>query len=476
MSTASPNDSPRLLRAEASSSPLEPTDLANARLLAERHGDRLRHVGTRGRHGGWLAWDERLWEADATGEAARAAKEVADHLLEQARDPSELAWALTSAQAHGIADMLELAASEPSIAIRESELDGDAWAFTTGNGTLDLRTGELRPHDPADLISRGTRVPYDPDAAAPRWTRFLEEVFDGDAELAGYVQRLAGYSMTGLMREHVLHVLHGSGRNGKGAMVRLLGKAFGTHSMTSPFSSFTRSTYDGRSPRDDLARLAGSRVVFASESSEGKRLDEAVIKGLTGGDTITARHLYGRFFEFEPTFTIWLIANHKPRADASDEAMWARLRLIPFNVSFLGREDRELDDKLEAELPGVLAWCVAGCLSWQERGLDPPDVVLAATASYRRDEDVVGRFLEERCRINLSALETPPGERLSEPPTTTVGRFRDAYEQWCRERGEEPLAPVMLGRELAKRGVISIVKGRERVYQGVSVLAEQGRR
>lgn len=210
-----------------------------------------------------------------------------------------------------------------------------------------------------------------------------------------------------------------------------------------------------RGPRNDLARLHRARLVTAAESGEGRRLDEATVKEITGGDAIAARFLYGEHFEFTPQFKLLLVTNHRPKVDGDDDAIWRRLRLVPFEQSFEGREDRGLVDKLEAELPGILAWAVGGCLEWQRDGLGTAGAVTRATAEYRQDEDVLGAFLEERCELG--------GE-------TATTELRDAYERFCAELGEKPLAANMLGRRLGRRGIRRQQRaGGARVYVGVQV-------
>jgi putative DNA primase/helicase len=416
------------------------TDLGNAELFAMMHSGRLKFVKAR-RH--WHVWQTGRWRRDPDGEADRAAKLVARELLIRAaniEDPDgrkkAAAWALQSQSEQRIRAMLSLAGTEAEIALDPEQLDADPWLLTCANGTLDLRTGTLREHDPGDLISLATDVSYNPDATCQRWLRFLREVFQDDHDLVGFVRRAVGYSLTGDTREHILFVLHGSGCNGKSTLVETVHRVCGDLACTSPFDSFARVR--DRGIRNDVARLHRARLVIAAESGEGRRLDEATVKILTGGDTVAARFLYAEFFEFRPSFKIWLVTNHRPRVDGDDDAIWRRLRLVPFNVSFLGREDQGLRAALEAELPGILAWAVQGCLEWQRHGLGLPAAVDAATREYREDEDVLGAFIDERCILD--------GE-------IDASTLREAYEQFCKQLGERPLPASVLGKRLAKRAV-----------------------
>jgi putative DNA primase/helicase len=431
------------------------TDLGNAQRFAAEHAHRLQHVRERR---AWLTWTASHWAHDITGDAERAAKQTARRLLADAakiedEDKRKQAaqWALASQSGQGIRAMLALATTEPGIALAAEQLDRDPWLLTCPNGTLDLRTGTLRPHDPADLITLATDIAYTPEADCPRWERFLREVFAGDYELIAFMQRLTGYCLTGDTREEVLTVFHGSGCNGKSTFMRVQKRLSGDHALTTAFDTFMRARTD-RAPRNDLARLHRARLVTAAESGEGRRLDEATVKEITGRDPIACRFLYGEHFEYVPHFKLMLVTNHRPRVDGSDDALWRRLRLVPFEQSFEGREDRELDDKLGRELPGILAWAVRGCLEWQRDGLGQPAAVTRATSEYRQDEDLLGAFLQERCSL----------EGEIEP-----AKLRDAYADYCRENGEKPLPANVLGKQLARRGIGK--SKRAGVYRGVSL-------
>ena len=433
----------------------ERTDLGNAELFCRLHSEHVRHVKERRE---WLHWRDGRWRRDVTGEAARAAKSTARELLRLAvnlegdEQKQAVRWALASQSDARVRAMLSLASTEPEIVLAADELDADPFAFAVANGVLDLRSGELREPDPAELLTLGTEVVYDPDADCPRWLRFLDEIFAGDQELVGFVRRLLGYCLTGDTREHVLVVFHGGGWNGKTTLIAALRRLLGEHAVAAAFETFMRQR--DRGPRNDLARLHRARLVTAAESSEGRRLDEATVKEVTGGDAIAARFLYGEHFEFVPRFKLVLVTNHRPKVDGDDDAIWRRIRLVPFEQSFEGREDKELVGKLEAELPGILAWAVEGCLEWQADGLGEAGAVTRATAEYRQDEDVLGSFLADRCEMS------------GDVPTT---KLREAYESYCEELGERPLAANILGRRLGKRGIRRAQSGKRRFYEGVSL-------
>jgi putative DNA primase/helicase len=428
------------------------TDLGNAERLAVQHGYELRYVPGLG----WHAWDGCRFRRDDDGEVMRRAKFSARSILaeaqhvEDAKRRAEIArWAITSETEPKLRAAVSLARSERVFIAHADELDADPYLLNVENGTIDLRTGELRACEPADLITRSTAVPYDPDAECPRWQRFLDEVFAGSDELVAFMHRLIGYCLTGETREEVLTILHGFGCNGKSTLLAVLKRLLGEHAVTASFDTFMRARSD-RAPRNDLARLHRARLVTAAESGEGGKLDEATVKEITGGDVIAARFLYGEHFEFTPQFKLVLVTNHRPRVDGADDALWRRLRLVPFEQSFEGREDRQLAGTLDAELPGILAWAVQGCLAWQAWGLGQPAAVTQATNEYRQAEDHLGAFLDERCVLD--------GE--IEPD-----KLRHAYADYCREIGERPLAPNILGKHLNRRGISR--HKRSGTYRGV---------
>jgi putative DNA primase/helicase len=433
------------------------TDLGNGAAFAALHLGRFRYVPA---EGVWLRWSGGRWRRDEELAALRAAGEVARELLRQAadkRDSTEMkratAWAMRSMSETRLRAMLKLAGAHETIVTTPDRLDADPWLLSCGNGTLDLRTGELRPGDPADLITLGTEVPYDPEATCRRWQQFLVEVFDGDGELVRFVQRAVGYSLTGVVREHVAFVGHGSGRNGKTVFREAIQALVGGCAKATPFDTFMRTRAD-KATRNDIAALHRARLVVASESGEGRKLDEATVKTVTGGDTIAARFLFKEFFEFRPGFKVWLFTNYRPRVAGDDEAIWARLRLIPFTVSFRGREDVELGATLAGELPGILAWAFQGCRDWQQHGLGTAQAVERATAEYRREEDTLGAFLDECCNLK--------GE-------VQAAELREAYEKFCRDLDEEPLEAAQFGKKLHRRGIVRGGSARARVYRGVSL-------
>jgi P4 family phage/plasmid primase-like protien len=382
------------------------SDLGNAEMLAAEHGERFRFVRA-GR--AWLVWKQGRWREDETGEVMRAAKEtVRDRLVQAAsiedddKRKREGQWALNSHSDQRLRAMVSLASTEPGIVLAATELDTDPYLLACGNGVVDLRTGKLRAPDPADLISLGTDVAFDPNATCPRWLKFLREIFDSNQETITFMRRGCGYTLSGDTREQVRFVLHGGGWNGKSVFIATMRGIVGSFAAVTPFDAFARVR--DRGIRNDLARLHRSRLVVASESGEGRKLDEATVKLVTGGDMIPCRVLHQEFFEYLPGFKIFLVTNHRPRVEGDDEAIWRQLRLVPFNVSFKGREDDQLTEKLRGELPGILNWAVQGYLEWQEH-----------EHVYDDQFAVTSQFGDLSASLNGSVDAFPTGRRRDEP-------------------------------------------------------------
>jgi putative DNA primase/helicase len=280
------------------------------------------------------------------------------------------------------------------------------------NGTLDLRTAQLRAHDPADYLTRVIRVPYDPDAACSQWAAFLATIFDGQQDVIDFMQATLGYALTGTVGEQALFVLHGSGANGKSTLLRAVFDLLDGYAQVIRAESLM--VRKGDAIPNDIAALAGARFVIASEAEEGQRFAEALVKALTGQDVVTARFLHCEFFTFVPQFKLFIAVNHRPIIRGTENAIWRRIRLVPFPVTIpADRQDQALGDKLRAERPGLLAWLVAGCLRWQRAGrLVAPDAVRSATEGYREAMDHLGEFLSAHCRLGEDFLRAMSSLRL----------------------------------------------------------------
>jgi putative DNA primase/helicase len=409
------------------------TDAGNAEAFELLHGERFRYDHTKGK---WLVWNDRFWVEDKDGEADRAALGTARERLSAAAlikhddDRKEgIDWALHSESVYARRATLISAQSVRSLATTTLDYDRDPFLLTVGNGTLNLSTGKLHKARREDLITRATEVPYDPTATAPRWMQFLDEIFGGEREAIKYVQRAVGYSLTGNTREQCFFLLCGGGANGKTTFLETIVQLLGKHAVTATFSAFLAQQNQGI--RNELAALCGARFVKAAEAEHRARLDEAIMKQLTGEDTISTRYLYHEPFEYRPQFKIWLATNSRPAIWETSDAIWRRIKLIEFNRQFTGRKaDPRLRRKLEAELPGILAWAVEGCLEWQKVGLREPQRVSNATLGYRQESDQVGRFLKDRCDLRLTSR-------------TAAKRLYDGYIGWCGTQRETPIAVTL---------------------------------
>jgi len=390
------------------------------RFLA-RHGARVRYCE---RLGGWMRWDGHRWAGDDTGlttywagRVLRAASQTAVITIEDPTEARSTAKFCCSEKARR--NVMQYAAVDPAVAVSVDAFDTDPWALNTPAGIVNLRTGALEPADAARLFTRCTAVAPAP-IPTPRWTAFLAEATHGDPDLARYLQRLAGYALTGSTREHVLAFLWGPGGNGKGVFLNTLVRLAGSYASVAAMDTFTSSRFD-RHPTE-LAALFGARLVTAQETQEGRSWDEAKVKSITGGDPITARYMRQDFFTFLPQFKLLFAGNHKPHIGNLDDAMRRRFHLVPFTVK-PRQVDPDLAEKLTAEWPGILQWALEGCLAWQRDGLQPPAAVREATEAYFADEDPLGRWLEER---------TAPG-----PGTETRDLWAD-WQIWCGEQNERP--------------------------------------
>jgi putative DNA primase/helicase len=431
------------------------TDLGNAERFVDAHCDRVLWCPARK---AYLCWDGKRYAWDERGEAVKLAHLTARSIFHEAADAESeevqkaiTKWALASQNESRINAMLSQA--KPYLAVGMEELDRDPWLINCQNGTLDLRTGRLKDHDPDDRITKIVPVDYDLDASAPRFKQFLKEALVDDA-LIKFVKRYSGYTLTGITRERLLAILYGFGKNGKTTLVELLHEVLGDYARNTDVETLLIKKYQGVG--NDVAALKGARFVSAAEVEKGRRLAESKVKQLTGRDTVTARFLFGENFDFKPEFKLWLSTNNKPVIQGTDDAIWDRIRLIPFTQRFEGsKADAKLPDKLRGELAGVFAWMVEGCLEWQEHGLEEPKTVADATKQYREEMDTLAAFFEDRCIIREGVL-------------TPASRLYKQYQMWCDDAGENAETQKMFGMRLSERGFVSekIKRGQHKDRKG----------
>jgi putative DNA primase/helicase len=331
------------------------------------------------------------------------------------------------------------------LAVHKDTLDAHPWLFNVANGTVDLRTGKLRPHDRTDLLTQMSDIEYDPEAKAPHWERLLATAMAGDESMVLYLQRLIGYTLTGTTQEHMLVFHYGhTGSNGKSTFLAALRNLLGEYGCAAP-KNLLFEPKNGADPHPtELARLYGKRLATCSEVPENVELAEAKVKDLTGGDTLSVRRMNENFWDMVPTHTLHLAGNHKPIIRGTDGGIWRRIKLVPWLVQIPEEQrDKGLGEKLRAELPGILNWALEGCRLWQMVGLSEPDAVKSASADYRSESDILGIFFATQCVFEA-------GARLA------CKSLRKSYELWCEDLGHLPVGARMLGRRLRERGVTDV--------------------
>jgi putative DNA primase/helicase len=439
---------------EISELPPEFSDDALALEFTKRHRDEFRFTAKWGK---WHRWDGATWQEDSTFAVIDCIRSVLRGVAADAEKPV-VKNAVTSARAVRAVELL--ARADRAHAATPEQWDADKWLLNTPGGVVNLRTGSIRNGRTTDYMTRVT-------AAAPatgrpsRWMDFLERVTGGDADLQAFLQRLAGYCLTGSTQSHAMFFLYGTGGNGKGTFVNTLRHLLGSYAKVAPIDTFTESKWD-RHPTE-LAMLHGARLVSSQETEEGRRWAEAKIKTLTGGDPISARFMKQDFFEFSPQFKLVIAGNHRPHLINVDEAIRRRFHLVPFTQTIPPAERIEgLDEQLRAEFDRILGWAIAGCGEWLERGLCPPHAVLDATAEYFEAEDSFQSWLDEMCELN-------PGYQAT---------FAELFESWraCAERARERVGSAKeFSATLTKRGFQRITIGHSKAkgFSGLRLSARQ---
>lgn len=429
------------------------TDVGNGKRIVRAVAGRARFCSPWGK---WLVYDAGRWKEDDSLSIVRTMKDVArsmwGDLATFGKDVSPEMFgkigqfARISSGMAGINRAMEAAQSELTILPRE--MDSDPWLLNVKNGTVDLRTGELQPHNPDDLITKVAPVDFDTSAECPEWEKFIASIF-GTPELCGYVQRLCGYWVTGIVREQMLPILWGSGSNGKSTFLEVFMKTIGEdYTMMAP-PGFVMARMHDTHPTE-LADLFGKRFVLTSETEEGKRLNEAMVKSLTGSDKIRARRMRENFWEFDPSHKIALVTNHQPIIRGTDTGIWRRIRMIPFSKKFWNpdigetgpeelRQVKGLGDRLLAESSGILSWVVRGCIDWLHDGERAPEEVLSMTNAYQSTQDVFKTFLEECCTIDSNGV-------------AAAADLYKAFKKWAETNNEWAGSSRRFGQLMTERG------------------------
>ncbi|MPZ99704.1 MAG: hypothetical protein GEU80_10280 [Dehalococcoidia bacterium] len=478
------------------------TDLGNARRLVRVQGDNIRYCWPLAT---WFEWDDARWRRDPGGRIFELARDVIREVRREAEDAHAYSgrllaelhdlrergvpedgdvyleaqkayaksqeqvsvlnkWAMTSEGERRLKAAVELAKSEPGISVEPGGLDADPWLLNCRNGTVDLRTAELRPHRRSDLITKLAPVDHDPEAQHALWERFLAEALP-DAATRAFVQRLMGYCLAGVTSEDIFAFLHGPGGTGKSTIKEAVLAAVGDYGQAADFEAFTARRHTG-GPRPEIAGMVGARLVAASETEGNQKLAAALVKQLAGGDRMATRGLYQSTFEFTPQFTIIICANERPRIPDDDSGIWRRLREVPFTTVFAKPDPGVRAQLRDPSVAGsaILAWLVEGCVAWQRDGLGTAPQVEAATAEYRTTMDPLGDFLSDTCVV---------GEDCRVP----AGQLFEAYERWCDElrlKPPERLTKQGFGRRVGSR----FASARSRTgksYYGIGLAAEPER-
>lgn len=426
-------------------------------------------------YGAWYVWRDSRWELDTRAypesmvsnleAAALAIVEEAHDIAFKARllgGAGETGSAGEKKQAKQVQDILErmrknavvlgnstainstiaVTKLQQEIVVNSDDLDKDPWLVGVQNGILNLRTGEFSPADRSLLVTKRLGVNYEPGATCPKWEKFLQDILQGDVELIGYLQQALGYTITGLMGEQVFWFLYGTGKNGKSTFVETLQTLGGDYLLKSPETLLAREA-KGREPSRDIALLPGVRVLLGNETNSDVRLNTNVVKAITGGDTMSGTPLYAKSFHFKPSAKLWMYGNHKPTIPEQDEGIWRRVILVPFEYEVPeSKRDRDLDTKLQAELPGILNWVIEGLRRWQEAGcrLRHPARIQELVAEYRKDEDNLGNFIE------ACIVATGAGTRIEK------AKVFNAYKLWAEAEGiRVPMSSWLLSRKLKNR-------------------------
>jgi P4 family phage/plasmid primase-like protien len=427
------------------------TDLGNAERMVHRHGQNIRFNTSFGK---WYLWDGKRWNEDKVSKVLQIAKDTVRAIYEEAAqcDDPDLRkslgeHAMRSESRSRIESMVSLAKSE--VPVLPDEMDKNIWAFNCENGVINLKNGELQPHSRDYMMTKISPVTYDASADCPTWKGFLNDIFQDEQgnikqDTIDFLQKAVGYSLTGSTTEQVLFFLYGTGRNGKSTFMNVIKDILGDYGKQTNAETFTVKKSDR--VNNDIAALKGARMVAATESEEGARLAESLVKQLTGGEPVQARFLHQEYFEYVPQFKIFFTTNHKPVIRGADEGIWRRIRLVPFTVRVPDEKlDKDLPEKLRNEMSGILRWMVEGCLKWQKEGLGVPQEVKDATDSYRDEMDTIGSFISDLCVVHENAK------------TLAADLYRQ-YGYWCQDNGEYEITKQKFNRKLEERG---FKKGRD---------------
>jgi putative DNA primase/helicase len=351
--------------------------------------------------------------------------------------------------------MIKTAQYITELNIKAEDLDCNPWLLNVRNGTIDIITGEFSKHKQTEMITKLANVDYDPNADCPLWKKFIREIMNFKTDIINFLQTAAGWAMTGDNSEQVMFILYGSGANGKTTFLNTLMYILGDYAIATPTETFMKKSGDQNT--NDIARLRGTRFVTTTEAEQGRRLSEPLIKKITGNDQMTARFLYGEYFNFTPTFKILMATNHKPVIKGTDHGIWRRIRLIPFTTRIEDdKQDKHLEMKLKAEASGILNWLLEGAARWKKEGLNVPAAILNATDEYRGEMDVIGNFLKDCCVQKSDA-------------SIRIRELYKAYSDWCDENKEHAVNERFFSMRLKEMSFEQARSAEARYWKGLAL-------
>ena len=403
----------------------------------------------------WMIWNGRYWEADQSKKISNLAFAYVQDVKSALIDRGSVNDARDLSSYESINRLQNISTFASSLLTESvSNFDADPMILATGTDWIDLETGQAHSPDPNILVSKATQVSYCSGATCPSFEQFLHDIFEGNPDLISFVRRAIGYSLTGSTAEQCMFIMIGDGANGKSTFINVINQLLGTYGTTAAANTLVAN--GGSSIGDDLVDLEGARLISVSETEEGQALAEAKIKQMTGGDRLKGRHLYGRYSTFTILGKLWLATNSLPHINNSDYGIWRRIMAIPFNRTFSAAEqDKTLQSKLMAELPGILNWATQGCLEWQQEGLNPPSVVTEQVAEYRTSMDSISQFLRDECEVGVDF-------------SYSASQFYSAYRNWCFAVGKKPKNQTTFKRALeATNGVYQKRTSRGNCWFGI---------
>ena len=440
-------------------------DMGNAERFVDLFGENVRYCYTEKK---WYFYNSMRWSVDNLGVILR----MADKCVEAMKAEAKLYLQADEESGGDMAKAFEkhmkssrsnkskkamLNEIEHHLPILPIQMDRYKMALNTPSGIINLKNGDVKAHNPEYYFTKITSVDCAEAADCPRWLAFLDDIFAGDKDLIRYIQKAVGYSLTGSTAEQCAFFLYGTGRNGKSTFIDVIRDVFGDYAANIQPETIMVKSSQSNAINSDIARLKGARLVTSVEPNEGVRLNEGLLKQLTGDDTVTARKLYSEEFEFKPEFKLWMATNHKPIIRGTDTGIWRRIHMIPFDVQIPeDKVDKNLTHKLKAEMTGIFKWCIDGCLMWQREGLQLPAAVLKSVREYRREMDVISAFIEDKCTLE---------------GTVQASTLYAAYVSWADSNNEYCMSNTKFSTEIAKR--FEKIKGRNYNYfTGISIRSE----